>query len=389
MKKESRVGSIGLLFFLIIAIALLPSCREKTQINNRMVVTAIGIDEKEEGCGISIQAIEVLKTSGSLTEQEKNATSVYTAEGQSVAGALKAFVADSGRSTYILHNKVIALGLSQIEKTPLETLLDYFIRNHEGRPLVDMVVCRGEASKLLEVPSESAAIPAEHLARLLEEGYEWGYAVRTRLLDVERALSGMYDASIPIVRVEGEEEEMRIHLDGTALFRYGAFAGELDESETRGLLYARGDFRKGLYVLPAAGRPEGERLTLSVQNASTKVEVEPQGDTAHYRFRITCEAEILEEFLTGHLTTDEIHQAERQLAGVIREETERALAVSTGYGCDAAGLGRLTQKRYPSLIKGREEEWTALLKDCEFDVETEVRITKIGAESGEAPQPVV
>ena len=372
MKKESRVGSIGLLFFLIIAIALLPSCREKTQINNRMVVTAIGIDEKEEGCGISIQAIEVLKTSGSLTEQEKNATSVYTAEGQSVAGALKAFVADSGRSTYILHNKVIALGLSQIEKTPLETLLDYFIRNHEGRPLVDMVVCRGEASKLLEVPSESAAIPAEHLARLLEEGYEWGYAVRTRLLDVE-----------------GEEEHMRIHLDGTALFRSGAFAGELDESETRGLLYARGDFRKGLYVLPAAGRPEGERITLSVQNASTKVEVEPQGDTAHYRFQITCEAEILEEFLTGHLTTDEIHQAERQLAGVIREETERALAVSTGYGCDAVGLGRLTQKRYPSLIKWREEEWTALLKDCKFDVETEVRITKIGAESGEAPQPVV
>ena len=37
-----------------------------------------------------------------------------------------------------------------------------------------------------------------------------------------------------------------------ALFRSGAFAGELDESETRGLLYARGDFRQGVYVLPAA-----------------------------------------------------------------------------------------------------------------------------------------
>ena len=170
MRKGSRVGSIGLLFVLIIAVALLPSCREKTQINNRVVVTAIGIDDKEGECGVSIQAIEVLKTSGSLTEQEKNATSVYTVEGQSVAGALKAFVADSGRSTYILHNKVIALGLTQIEKAPLETLLDYFIRNHEGRPLVDMVVCRGEAAKLLEVPSESAAIPAEHIARLLEEG---------------------------------------------------------------------------------------------------------------------------------------------------------------------------------------------------------------------------
>ena len=369
MRKGSRVGSIGLLFVLIIAMALLPSCREKTQINNRVVVTAIGIDDKEGECGVSIQAIEVLKTSGSLTEQEKNATSV--------------------RSTYILHNKVIARGLTQIEKAPLETLLDYFIRNHEGRPLVDMVVCRGEAAKLLEVPSESAAIPAEHIARLLEEGYEWGYAVRTRLLDVERALSGMYDAAMPIVRVEGEEEEMSVHLDGTALFRSGAFAGELDESETRGLLYARGDFRQGVYVLPAAGRPEGEKITLSVRNASTKVEIQPQGDAARYRFRISCEAEILEEFLPGNLSAEEIREAERQLADVIRGETERAIAVSTGYGCDAAGLGRLTQKRCPELIRGREEDWAEQLKDCEFEVEAEVRITKIGAESGEAPRPVV
>ena len=29
MRKGSRVGSIGLLFVLIIAVALLPSCREK------------------------------------------------------------------------------------------------------------------------------------------------------------------------------------------------------------------------------------------------------------------------------------------------------------------------------------------------------------------------
>ena len=142
-------------------------------------------------------------------------------------------------------------------------------------------------------------------------------------------------------------------------------------------------------MLPAAGRPEGEKITLSVRNASTKVEIQPQGDAAGYRFRISCEAEILEEFLPGNLSAEEIREAERQLADVIRGETERAIAVSTGYGCDAAGLGRLTQKRCPELIRGREEDWAEQLKDCEFEVEAEVRITKIGAESGEAPRPVV
>ena len=168
MNRNSRVGSIGLLLVLVVAVALFPSCQEKSQINSRVVVTAIGIDDKEGLCGISIQAIEVLKTSGSLTEQEGNVTSVYETEGESIAGALKAFVADSGRNAYVQHNRLIAVGMAQIEQNSLETLMDYFIRNHEGRPLVNLVVCRGEAGKLLQVPSESTAIPAEYVARLLE-----------------------------------------------------------------------------------------------------------------------------------------------------------------------------------------------------------------------------
>lgn len=90
---------------------------------------------------------------------------------------------------------------------------------------------------------------------------------------------------------------MSVHLDGTALFRSGAFAGELDESETRRTALCPRGFQAGGVCAAAAGRPEGEKITLSVRNASTKVEIQPQGDAAGYRFRISCEAEILEEFL--------------------------------------------------------------------------------------------
>ena len=56
---------------LAVAAALLPSCQEKSETTRRIVVTAVGIDAGEDGrCRLSIQAIESLKTSGSLTEQE-------------------------------------------------------------------------------------------------------------------------------------------------------------------------------------------------------------------------------------------------------------------------------------------------------------------------------
>lgn len=68
---------------LLLGMSLLPSCREKSQMSSRAVVTAIGIDaDGEGGCALSVQAVEALKTAGSLSQQEGNATKVYTGGGR-------------------------------------------------------------------------------------------------------------------------------------------------------------------------------------------------------------------------------------------------------------------------------------------------------------------
>ena len=90
---------------LLLGMSLLPSCREKSQMSSRAVVTAIGIDaDGDGGCALSVQAVEALKTAGSLSQQEGNATRVYTGGGQTVSAALGSFISTLGRSAYILHN---------------------------------------------------------------------------------------------------------------------------------------------------------------------------------------------------------------------------------------------------------------------------------------------
>lgn len=404
MKSGRSVSLVSFVLILVIGIAMLPSCREKSQINQRVVATAIGIDAGDgEECRLSIQAIEVLKTSGSLTEQEKNATSVYEIEGPSVASALKAFVAVSGRNTYILHNKIIALGMDQIQKQSLQSMLDYFIRNHEGRPQVDMAVCRGSAKDLLEVPSESAAIPSEQIAQMLEEGNRWGFAVRTRMLDVERALSGMYDIGLPIITVEeenavgndggeadAESGQKSARLDGTALFRNGIYVGDLNQNATRGLLFARGDLDQCLYVLDLPEDLGGGRITLSVKNARTDIRITPTGNTAEFAFHVNCDAEILEEYMPENLDNSQIAVINDLLSESIRRDMEEALELSIQqYGCDAVGLGRLAQKKHPELVRGREDQWPAILKDCTFPLTVEAKVTKIGVESDSSAIPAL
>lgn len=109
--------------------------------SSRAVVTAIGIDaDGDGGCALSVQAVEALKTAGSLSQQEGNATRVYTGGGQTVSAALGSFISTLGRSAYILHNQAIVVGMEQAQQQTLTTLTDYFMRNYQGRPLVDMVM---------------------------------------------------------------------------------------------------------------------------------------------------------------------------------------------------------------------------------------------------------
>ena len=185
----------AILIALALGMALIPSCKEKSQVSSRVIVTAVGIDgvptEGEAGengdVRLSVQSVEPLLTSGSLTEQQDNATGVYEAEGASVADALHTFVSLTGRSAFIMHNRVIALGMEQAQSRTLSSLTDYFIRNHEGRPLVDVVISRTTAADLLNLKSTAFTVPAEQISMMLREGRHRGAAVRTRLLDLERA----------------------------------------------------------------------------------------------------------------------------------------------------------------------------------------------------------
>lgn len=138
---------------------------------------------------------------------------------------------------------------------------------------------------MLRVPSAAYAVPAEQLTTLLEEAAQWGLAVRTHLLDIERANSGMFDAVMPIVAIQGEGENQMLVTDGTALFRDGKYAGELDAAGTRGLLYGRNEMQRCLYTLDT---DQWGAVSLQVSDVSTRVEVSALGQSAAFTFSVSC-----------------------------------------------------------------------------------------------------
>lgn len=330
---------------------LLTGCSADTALRDKIVVTGLGIHQKNGTCTLSVQAVESLKTAASLSEQDDTATAVYEASGDSVSVALQAFLNEAGRETYILQNRILVISTDRCEALSLFDSLDYLIRNQEGRVLVPVVVCRGDPATLLGLSSGNDAIPAQYLVGMLEEGERWSLCIKRDLLDVQRSASGMFDAVLPIIRVS---EDTPVP-DGTALFRDGAFVGELTAPQTTGFLLLRDESDRALYT--------AEGVTYTLDSFNTKLTVQKDGQRFSYHFSVTGRVKVTEQ--QGD-TTPNIAVVERFVKGCM-EDTLRVLDETD---CDPLGLARKTAQQYPAIT---QKTVRSQLKTCDKTVSVDLK----------------
>ncbi len=321
--------------WLFLVCLLFCGCRREPSMGEQIIVTGIGIDERDGEWLLSIQAVDALKTTGSLSEQNETATAVYTASGDSVAKALQNFLNEAGKRTYILQNKILAVRDTLCRRQSMETILDYFIRNQEGRALVDVVVCRGDPSALLGITTGSDAIPAQYVSGLIDEGNRFGLAVETRLLDVQRASSGMYDLLAPILTVSEETP----HLIGTAVFRGGMLCDELTTAETVGLQTAGGYTGRCLYTV--------EDVTFRLEGLRAETDVAKMNEAWRYHFTVKGTADVVEDGRGSALNESEKRRLITRVQTALAADAETALTrTMREYDADPLGLARLTAARY-------------------------------------------
>ena len=335
---------------ILLLISLLCGCRPQTAVGKQVIVTGIAVNDRFT---LSIQAVEALKTAGSLAEQSNNATAVYTANGASVAAALQGFLNEAGKRTYILHNKIIVLGWDFCRQNSVFEALEYFMRNHEGRAPVELLVCRGDAAALLSITTGSDAIPAEYVAEQLREGERYARCVTAQLLDAERAYSGMYDLALPLMSVENGTPK----LQGTALFCDGRLVGELSADESVGLALAAGESDYCLYT--AGG------VSLRLERIRTTVSWD---DETHCRVAVSAVARVLEK--NTYADAAFLQNAEQQLAAQITT----ALNTAARCGSDPLGLAR----RAAAQFSRPQEVTDAWLSQAAFSVSVALAQTDQG-----------
>ena len=389
-KAGIRHSLLVLLIFTIpVILLMLSGCStdRRYELKDRAIVQAIGVDYHPETgrYQVSLQIFTPSSDSElSIVDPGMVNSTVLTLDGKSIAEALSQADKKHGKHVFYGHNKLLILG-QEAAKSDIRGIIQYFNRDNQTRPNLDLVVAQGEANEILSAKVDDTILPAISVQRILARGMESGGSYRSQLVSVVNALeSSSGSPQIPCMNLSYDQNENpQLEIIGTAVFRDGKMAGVLDEEETRGVLWLRGGVND---LMTLAESQFTGRTILQTDRVVSTVNVDVLGEEAVFTFRIQTESSIKEAEL-GDLSTlaqsDEKQQAISQLSDSqeeqIRQDVEDVLEKVIGdYESDVFNVYQFLRKYQPSYWKENGEEWQRVCKKIRWEIQVDSHINSDG-----------
>lgn len=137
-------------------------CR-KVQLQDRMIIKGVGIDEKDGEYLVTVQYID------NYSDGDKQENRVLCVSGSTISEAVTAIKDSTGSEPFLGQNSALVIGSDTAEKN-LGALLDYFVRYSESRPTVRLYISQTTAYELLTFSRDGKLAAIDHLTSISPSG---------------------------------------------------------------------------------------------------------------------------------------------------------------------------------------------------------------------------
>lgn len=360
-------------------------CWNRREIGKIAIVMGFAVDKgtKEDEIEITAQ-IANTRTISSASEGKGGDAKPkpylnLSSTGDYVFPSIRSSVSKSGSKLYMAHNYVVLFGQETAEDG-LGNYMDFFLRDHELRLDMHLLVARGKGADVLDVNAGFQSIPSLHIHDLIQAQKQLSTGMTVTVFDyMNKLAAGRGAPLIPIIEIDKSGGEDVLHMTGTAVFSDDKMIGELTERETRGLLWATGEVEQAVLMVPMGE----EKVGIEVLRAKGNIKTETDKD-GKVNMVITAEAEGAlgsERGKENYTTPDGISRLLSAFSGEIESEIRAALTKSRILSADVFGFSDVLYRYHP-------KKWEAL-KDMPFyDLPVRIEVkTKIDS-SGRIGRPI-
>ncbi len=340
----------------------------------------VGIDYKNEQYEVSFMVYDLSKNRGSNSELSGVLTKVFEAVGESVPYAITQVTTQVGKKPYYSHNRIVIIG-EEMAQEGLQTVFDFLYRNAEMRPYVLVAIARGSASEILGCDMGEVLNPAEEIQNIITVGAYYSCVPETEIIDIAiSTLEKTSDSYLPVVEVVKDGDKESVKVSGTAIFNNMKLVGELNEDETKGLLWVNDKVQYGTLVCETASQ---NMVSAEIIEADTDVEVSVIDGKITYSIFVDCMLNIdqVDGKESNSLNRQQMREIESAYVDVIKGQMDSALTKClTEYRSDVFRLGKILWQQCPDVYRDVSPLWEEVLPTLEFNLEVKVQVSKTGEE---------
>lgn len=373
---KTQTVKAAVLAALALAAAVVPGCWDATELDALSIVAGMAIDvaENKNDVDVTVQIGKAGKEA-EVSGGGRNNFIILDATGKTVLSALERLRQKNSRDIFLHHNQIIVISSERARKG-IEPLFDLFLRDHETRLEVWVLIAENTAKEVLEVELIQERITAVAIARIMENQSKISPHLAANLLDIVSRLVDKGTSTIaPIIDTVKVEGQTKLLINGLALFDDDKMVGRLSAAEVQGFLLAMGHMKGGALEVPM---DEGTAV-LPITAVSTKVTPVLKDDT------ITIKLEVDAQLVVGELVGFENikmldlfprleEAAQRTITRLIKDTFEK----TQQYETDIYGYGLGINRKYPKEWKDIKDDWDAIYASVTLDVTTKATVLNTG-----------
>lgn len=372
---------------LIICIVLmfnLSGCWSSHELNDYAFVMGVAMDKGTKNKNVLITAQIAkpsgLKADGSSSEGGSSSGDAYwnvKSEGESVFDTVREFTHESERKLYWNHNNVVIFGQSLAEEG-IQDSFDFFMRGYEIRLASNVFVAKGIAGEAFYVNPKLGDMPANSINKLTKVQQFTSETYVVTLQQFACSLMSKTCAPVaPLIEVKGEGEEQQLLLSGTAVFKEDKLVGELNKTETRGLLWVVDEVESGIVVVDC---PDVDGIvSIEIRNSSTSITPEIIDGNIKMNIEIKVEGNIGDQSCKQNLATSDMFKVlQGYLASAVKNEILSSLKVAKELNTDFYDFGGAVHRKYPGKWSELEGKWDDIFPDIEVGINVDAKLNSTG-----------
>jgi spore germination protein KC len=301
---------------------------------------------------------------------------IYKSAGRTIFEAVRSLGSQTSRKLYFAHIQVIIIG-EAAARQGMRRFLDFFIKDHEPRPLVWLIIAKGEASKLLETPGNQEKLSAMEISEVIANEGTASQAATVSLQEFIGYLLSKSRAPVaPYLEVMEHDGQKHFEITGTAIFQEDKMIGNLDKNAGRGLLWVTGRVKSGVISIKPPGFPE--YAALEIIHTGSQVKSGAQNPLA-VTVNINVECVFNEQSGTGDLATPQnLIKMRKKVETSVKNSICQAFERARQLRADIFGFGEVIHRRFPKEWPGLENEWAVRFPDIQLTVKVKANIPLTG-----------